>query len=322
MSFAVIFPGQGSQKVGMGLDLYEKSKIAKDLFAKFDKITNRNLTHIFLYGPSEELNQTKNTQVAILAISMALTLELNETFKNKKINMDVHGTAGHSLGEFTALWYSKILETDDVIKIVTTRASLMQKTQEGRMAAVLNLNTDEIQKIIYETNFSGKIVIANYNSSTQHVISGGKDDVIQFTNKIKQVGGKAIILPVSGAFHSALMQDASIIFTKELNKLNILSKEKTKIPIYQNIDGKPSSDSNLIIEKIKKQMISPVYWTQTINNLVKNGVKDVVEIGPGKVLTGLVKKINPEISCFNISDLNSLEDFIHYYERKSLSTKS
>lgn len=322
MSFAVLFPGQGSQKVGMGLDLYEKSNLTKKLFSKVNQITGQDLTELIFHGPETELNQTENTQVAILILSMALTLELEEICKTKKLKFNVQATAGHSLGEFTALWYASMLNTDEVINIILKRGKIMQNAPPGAMAAVLNLEPNIIQNIIEENNLKQKVVIANYNSPSQHVISGTKEEVIKLSEKIKLANGKAIILPVSGAFHSPLMQNSACQFEIELKKLHILSKSQIKIPVYQNIDGMPSQESKLVLEKIKKQMTSPVLWTQTISNLVKNGIKTVVEIGPGKVLTGLVKKTNPQIECFNINDYNSLEEFTTIYERRLLSTQS
>lgn len=318
MKLGILFPGQGSQKVGMGLDIYEQSNHCRDLFNYIDKITGRNISNIFLYGPSDQLNQTKNTQISIVAISVGLTQILKDELKNRNITFAPQGCAGHSLGEFTALWFANIIEIEELINIISIRSNLMQNAPPGGMAAILNLSDEEINKIINENN----IVIANYNSPTQFVISGDKETLHEILEKIKLAGGKSIILPVSGAFHSPLMNDVSKSFILELSKLSILSKNKPTIPIYQNYDGKPSSDLNTINEKMQKQMTSPVFWTQTINNLVKDGVTAVLEIGPGKVLTGLVKKINPEIDCYNIFDLASLKEFITNYECKLSPTKS
>lgn len=323
LKFAVLFPGQGSQKVGMGADLHEASETAKEIFNKANKILDRDISNIFLNGPIEELNQTKNTQPAIVTISAALTLILSQELKKQNLDFSPYATCGHSLGEFTALWFANLLTTEELIKLVSIRGSLMQNSKNGGMAAILNLSEEKIKNMI-ESNeeFKNKIVIANYNSPNQFVVSGEKEAVNKLSDVIKLEQGKAIILPVSGAFHSPLMEEASNAFNAELDKLYLSSKSTARLPIYQNYDGKSSTDINKIKDKIKKQMTSPVYWTQIVNNLVNDGVRAVIEIGPGKVLTGLVKKINPSTDCYNIYDLQTLKEFISNYEHKFLSNQS
>ena len=313
MKFAVLFPGQGSQKVGMGLDLLDKTTLAKELFDKVDNITGRKISEIFLYGPENELNQTKNTQVAIVIISALLTLLLKDEFKKKNLNFLPSASCGHSLGEFTALWFSGLLSLEDLIKIVSVRGNLMQNAPPGSMAAVLNLTKEQIESLLNTDNLKNKIVIANYNTPTQLVISGEKVAIDDVVPTIKSLGGKAIVLPVGGAFHSPLMNVPSKEFAGEFDKLQITSN--VNIPIFQNVDGKPSTDILQIKEKIKKQMISPVHWIQTINNLTDAGINTVIEIGPGKVLSGLVKKVNPSITCYNVCDYASLTDFVCHWER-------
>ncbi len=314
MKFAILFPGQGSQKVGMGLDLIDKSNDIKDLFNKLDSIASRNISNIFMNGTSEDLNQTKNTQPSILVVSIALSMLLSEKLAEKNLKLDIQGVCGHSLGEFSALWYSNILSTDDVLKLVLFRGDLMQNAPSGAMAAILNLSEDKIKSMLSEDTYSGKIIIANYNTPNQFVISGEKSLFESIPEKVKALGGKAIILPVSGAFHSALMHEPSLSFTDALLKLSLPAS--SSYPIYQNVDALPSTESPIILDKLKNQMTSSVLWTQTINNLVNEGVNAVIEVGPGKVLTGLVKKINPIIECFNICDYQSIEEFITIYESK------
>jgi len=238
-----------------------------------------------------------------------LTLLLKDEFKKKNLDFMPGACCGHSLGEFTALWFSGLLSLDDLIKTVSVRGSLMQNAPGGSMAAVLNLTKEQLESLLSSDNLKNKIVIANYNSPTQLVISGEKAAIEAIVPEIKSLGGKAIVLPVSGAFHSPLMDVPSKEFAKEFDKLQI-NPDNVKIPVFQNVDGKPSTDVIQIKEKIKKQMTSPVLWTQTINNIVDAGINTVVEIGPGKVLTGLVKKINPNINCYSICDYTSLIDFV------------
>ena len=308
MRFAVLFPGQGSQKVGMGLDLLEKTPLARELFNKVDNIIGRKLSEIFLYGPENELNQTKNTQPSIAIVSALLTLLLKDELKKKNLDFVPSACCGHSLGEFTALWFCELLSLEDLIKIVAVRGDLMQKAPSGSMAAVLNLTKEQIESLL-DTNVKTKIVIANYNTPTQLVISGEKVAIEEIISRIKSLGGKAIILPVSGAFHSPLMDEPAREFIKEFDKLQI-SSGNIKIPVLQNTDGKASTDIIQIKEKIKRQMTSSVLWTHTVNNLSASGIDNVIEIGPGKILTGLVKKINPNINCYNIYDYTSLIDFV------------
>ncbi len=319
MKFAVLFPGQGSQKVGMGLDLFNESNTAKEIFKKVNSIVGRKISDICFNGTENELNKTENTQISILTVSIVLTILLLERLNTRKLPFNPYGLCGHSLGEFTALWFTGFFTLEQVIKLVSIRGSLMQNAPQGGMAAVLNLEENKIKELIENNNeLKNKLVIANYNTPKQIVISGEKVAIEKSIEIIKANGGKTIILPVSGAFHSPLMAEASKLFTSEIDKLVIQNNIKIKFPIFQNVDGKESQDPTIIIEKVKKQMTSPVYWTQTINNLVKKNVTDYIEIGPGKVLVGLVKKINPNVSCYNICDLASLNEFIELYEPQIL----
>ncbi len=320
MRFAVLYPGQGSQKVGMGADLYKETTLGNELFNKVNTLVKRDVVNIFLNGPSEELNQTINTQISITAISVALTSILKDELKKRKLEFNPCCTCGHSLGEFTSLWFIDFFNFEDLIKLVSLRGSLMQNAPVGTMAAVLNLDENQIKKVISESKID--LTLANYNTPNQFVIAGTKDNIEKITDKIKLSGGKAIILPVGGAFHSPLMKESSIVFNKELDNIKSQNNLQLKLPIYQNVDGSPSTNPQTVLDKLKRQMTSSVLWTQTINNLVNDGVTAVVEIGPGKILTGLVKKINSTIECFNVSDLKTLNEFITLYESKLLPAKS
>ena len=322
MTYAILFPGQGSQRVGIGLDLYENSFFGKELFIKVDSMSGRNISKIIFKGPEAELNQTKNTQVSISIISVILSHLLKEELLKRNLVLEPSGCAGHSLGEFTALWYGDILSLDDLIKLVLERGELMQTATSGGMAAILNAEKEKIEELLNKDEYKDNLIIANYNSPFQHVISGKKELIEKFTSDIKLINGKSIILPVSGAFHSSLMKEPAKIFSLEIEKLLNLPSKNAKRPIYQNSDGLPSQDYKTILGKLQKQMTSPVLWTQIINNLVKDGVKAFIEIGPGKVLTGLVKKINPNTECYNIFDLVSLKEFCEIYAGKLPQTKA
>lgn len=319
MKYALLFPGQGSQKVGMGKDLFENSDLAKKYFNKANEILDRDITNIIFNGPAEELNQTKNTQPAITLVSIIITELLKENLSANNSALSPSACCGHSLGEYSALYFGGVINFETTLDLVSKRGNLMQSAPAGGMAAILNLSAEKINELLNDDEYKNNLVIANHNSPSQFVISGKKDLFASIPEKVKALGGKGIILPVSGAFHSPLMEEPS----KDFNSIieNIKSFSDSSIPIYQNVDALSSTEKNVIIEKLKKQMTSSVYWTQTINNLVTDGVSTVIEVGPGKVLTGLVKKINPDINCYNIFDFTSLKDFINEH-RVSLQPTS
>lgn len=281
-----IFPGQGSQFTGMCQDLYLKYDELKPIFKTSEKILGFDISKIMFEGSKEELTQTKVTQPAIFIHSMAIIKILGESFKPNLV-------AGHSLGEFSALVASGALNFEDGLKLVSVRAKAMQKSCEktnGTMAAILGLENKIIEDICQETN--GIVVAANYNCPGQVVISGEVDAVKNACEKLSSAGARrALVLPVGGAFHSELMIDAK----KELSSaINQTVFNQPSCPIYQNVNGRPELSIEKIKENLIAQLTSPVKWTQSVNKMIQDGCNNFIEIGPGKVLQGLVRKINRE----------------------------
>jgi len=285
---AILFPGQGSQYVGMGKDFYESSNLAKKLFKLSNSILGFDITDVMFNGSQEDLKKTDITQPAIFIHSTIL-------FNINSINADAY--AGHSLGEFSALSCSGSLTFEDTLKLVLIRARAMQKAcknNETTMAAILGLDDECVNSVCDNIP---NVVPANYNCPGQIVISGSKNSIDKACESIKEIGGKTILLPVGGAFHSSYMESAK----KELeDAIKSLKFNKPDKPIYQNFDANPHID----IEKIKKNLInqltSPVLWKQTINKLIADNYKSFIECGPGRVLQGLVKKINRDMDVSSI----------------------
>ena len=283
---AYIFPGQGAQFVGMGLDLYENHSEAQELFEKANEILGFSITDIMFEGTAEDLKQTKVTQPAIFLHSVILSKVLGESFKPDMV-------AGHSLGEFSALVANGALNFEDGLKLVSQRALAMQKAceiQPSTMAAVLGLEDEVVEKICAETE--GIVVPANYNCPGQLVISGEVDAVNIACEKMKEAGARrALLLPVGGAFHSPLMEPAreELAAAIEATDLKVPS-----CPIYQNVTTTAVSDAEEIKKNLILQLTAPVKWTQSVQQMVKDGASEFVEVGPGKVLQGLVKKIHKE----------------------------
>lgn len=277
-----MFPGQGSQFPGMAKDLYETNPVAREMFDKANEILGFNITEIMFNGTADELKQTKVTQPAIFLHSVILA-KCSPDFKPDMV-------AGHSLGEFSALTAAGALDFEDGLRLVSIRAHAMQKACEanpGTMAAILALPTEKVESICDEVE--GVVVPANYNCEGQIVISGSVEAVTEASGKMKAAGAKrALILPVGGAFHSPLMQPAADELAAGIESVRF---SKPICPIYQNVTALPTTDPAEIKKNLLAQLTSPVKWTQTVVNMVANGASDFTEVGPGKVLQGLVSKI-------------------------------
>ncbi|MFS4445168.1 ACP S-malonyltransferase [Maribacter sp. 2307UL18-2] len=284
---AYIFPGQGAQFVGMGLDLYEKYPKAQEMFEDANEILGFTITDIMFEGTPEELKETKVTQPAIFLHSVVLSAVMGENFKPDMV-------AGHSLGEFSALVANGVLNFEDGLKLVSQRALAMQKAcelQPSAMAAVLGLDDERVEEICKAT--PGIVVAANYNCPGQLVISGEVSAIETACERMKEAGARrALVLPVGGAFHSPLMEPAREELATAIEKTSF---NTATCPIYQNVTTYAISDSDEIKKNLISQLTAPVKWTQSVQNMIKDGANHFTEVGPGKVLQGLVKKINRDM---------------------------
>ena len=289
---AFVFPGQGAQFVGMGKDLYENSALAKELFEKANDILGYRITDIMFEGTDEDLRQTKVTQPAVFLHSVISALCMGEDFKPEM-------TAGHSLGEFSALVAAGALSFEDGLRLVYARAMAMQKACEAEpstMAAILGLPDEKVIEICHTINGEGDVCVpANFNCPGQIVISGSMAGIEKACVSMKEAGAKrALPLKVGGAFHSPLMDLAKIELEAAINATEV---HTPKCPVYQNVDGKPYTDPATIKKNLVDQLTASVCWTQTVKNMVADGATDFTECGPGTVLQGLVKKIEPGVTA-------------------------
>jgi [acyl-carrier-protein] S-malonyltransferase len=286
---AYVFPGQGAQFSGMGKDLYEKSELARELFNKADEIMGFSISKIMFEGSDEELKQTKVTQPAIFIHSTILAACLGDEFKPDMV-------AGHSLGEFSSLVANGTLSFEDGLRLVSKRALAMQKACEmepSTMAAILGLEDSVIEEIC--GTIDGVVVPANYNCPGQLVISGSFPAVEKACEKLTEAGAKrAMILPVGGAFHSPLMEPAREELAAAIEATQFNSPT---CPVYQNVTASAISDPAEIKRNLVAQLTAPVRWTQTMNQMIADGASEVVEVGPGKVLQGLFKKVDRAFPC-------------------------
>lgn len=308
--YALIFPGQGAQKAGMGKDLYDNSEAARHVFKTADEVLGFSISDLCFNGTEEDLTKTINSQPCILTVSIAAYEALKE-----KMNIKASAAAGHSLGEYAALYAAGVTDLETVMLLISKRASLMNEAAEktnGSMAAVLGLDNDSVINI---TNQLNNVFVANFNSPGQVVITGDKTEIENNIDKFKEAGAKRVIpLAVSGAFHSPLMESASKEFVDFVKHFEF---NNSNIPVYTNVDANAEMTGVNFMNKLPKQICSSVLWTQTINNIEKSGISNFIEIGPGKVLAGLNKKINPSLSTINVYDIQSLNEAVDFINDKA-----
>ena len=284
-----VFPGQGAQFVCIGKDLYDNSPLAKEYFEKANEILGYRITDLMFEGTPEDLRQTKVTQPAVFLHSVITAISMGNDFRPDMV-------AGHSLGEFSAQVSAKALTFEDGLRLVYARAMAMQKACEiepSTMAAVIGLDDETVEEVCDEVNKEHIVVAANYNSVGQLVISGSIEGIDKACEMLKERGAKrALKLPVGGAFHSPLMEPAR----QELQAAIEMAVVSTPVcPVYQNVNANPQTDPESIKKNLIAQLTAPVRWTQTVKNMINDGADEFIELGPGDVLKGLVKKVNPNV---------------------------
>ena len=303
--FSVIFPGQGSQMIGMGKEFYDKFELVKNLFKEADDTLNFSISKLILEGPKEELDLTANTQPAIFLISYSIYHVIKKEF-----NIDLSKAkyfAGHSLGEYSALSCAGYLNFSDTLKILRTRGDAMQNSVpkgEGGMVAVLGSTVEIVEKILKDNEKSLSVEIANDNSEGQIVLSGKMDDVDKFILLLKENSIKNIKLPVSAPFHCSLMNKATNIMNDELNKINFI---EGKNKLISNVTANEILNTNELKDLLVKQIENRVRWRESVINMIGGGVNHFIEIGPGKVLSGLVKRISKEVKIDTINNQTDIE---------------
>ena len=300
---AFLFPGQGSQYIGMAKDLFEKSVEAKEMIKTADDALGINLSYIMFNGPEDQLKQTEFTQPAIFLHSVILASIIR--------TLEPEGAAGHSLGEYSALVSANSIQFYDAIKLVRARGKAMQQAgidNPGTLAAIVGLDPVQVENICKEASVEGIVQCANFNSPGQIVISGSIPGVKKAMELCKANGARMVKeLVVSGAFHSALMQSAKDALLEVLNSTPLYD---SRFSVYANVTAMPVTEKDTIKDLLYQQVTSPVRWEETIKNMITDGFEEFYEIGPGKVLQGLVKRINPDIKIFGIDKFEDVEKYL------------
>lgn len=301
---AFVFPGQGSQTVGMAKDVYENVSSSRHVFETADEKLGFSLSSLIFDGPDTELKQTKNTQPALLTASIALY----EALREKGITADY--AAGHSLGEYSALVAAGVMSFEDAVAVVRARGTFMEEAVpggRGAMAAVLGADRDQLAQLCEKISAQGKdylVELANLNSPGQIVVSGLKDGVAQLIDRVKEAGAKrAIPLEVSGPFHTSLMKEAAARLGDQLSSVEL---RDAGIPVVANVTAEPVTEGEVIRDLLVQQVYSSVKWEDTVVWLIDQGVDTFVEIGPGSVLSGLIKKVSRTVTVYNVNSLDSL----------------
>lgn len=308
MKIGFLFPGQGAQSVGMGKDIYEKYDSARKVYDKVKELTGVDIAKISFEGPEDELNQTKYTQLAILTMSLAIL----EVLKENKIEAEI--SAGLSLGEYSALIYSKAIDFEQGIKLVQKRGEYMQElvpSGEWLMAAVMGMTEEQVEDVCKRVK-NGFVVPANYNCIGQIAISGEKSGVEEAEIIAKEMGAKKVrVLKTAGPFHTEKLIDSSNALRKELEKIDV---RKFNTKVVKNLDGELYAEKDDVKDILAKHIISPVRFAKTINTMLENGIDTFIEVGPGKTLSGFVKRTptEKEITNLNISDVKSLEEVVNF----------
>jgi len=299
---AFLFPGQGSQYVGMGRELFENFSVARQIFEEANDALHFSVSDLCFKGPEEALRLTENTQPAVLTTSVA-ALRVLQAEKGYAPQF----AAGHSLGEYSALVASEALAFSQAVKIVRLRGKFMQEAVpvgEGAMAAVLGMEREQVEKLCEEISSGEVLTPANFNSPGQIVIAGHSKAVERAIERIKRDGKKAVLLPVSAPFHSPLMKPAAERLEKALEEISV---NDLKIPVVTNVEAEANTSKDRVKELLVAQVSSPVRWEESMRKMIEKGVEQIVEVGPGKVLSGLMKRIDSRVETKNIEDLKTLK---------------
>ncbi len=306
MKRAFLFPGQGAQSVGMGKDFYEKYEEARKIYDKASEISGMDIKKICFEGPEEELMKTENTQIAILTTSLAILEVL------RLHNIEAQIATGLSLGEYTALIYSGVISFEDGIKLIKKRGYYMQHllpNKKFEMAAVIGLNSSKIEEVCKQIEKTGKFITpANYNCKIQTVISGEECAINEATIKLKELGAKRVIpLKTSGPFHTKKLEKAKEEYSKELDKITF---NKGKVKVIKNIDGNYYLENENLKQILAEHIVNPVRFDKTIELMKNENIDEYIEIGPGKALTGFIKKDIKEAKTYNINNIETLENYL------------